>query len=153
MSTPAIRTTFSWNPCRSSCSISRIKRTSSGKSSILKNSTTLSPLNTERKMEIAKIYLDTGNESDAKKAFESVMKLTAKSVNDIISETASKIGKMYAQHNNPEAEAYLRKAIEVYGDNLEKSHMHLFNNLGILLRRKGKWKDAVRRNIMIGLDD
>lgn len=103
----------------------------------------VSPLNTERKMEIAKLYLELGNGDDAKDTFESVMRMTTKSVMNALSDTATKIGYIYAQNNDPEAEKYFRRAIEVHGSHLDKSHMHLFNNLGILLRKNAKWKEAV----------
>ncbi len=103
----------------------------------------LSPLNTERKLEIAKIHLELGQSDDAKGTFESVMRLTTKNVLDSLSQTAQKIGCIYAQKNDPEAERYFRRAIEVHGNHLDKSHMHLFNDLGILLRKNNKWREAV----------
>jgi tetratricopeptide (TPR) repeat protein len=116
----------------------------------------MSPLNTERKMDIAKIQLELGNGEEAKSTFESVMKMTTKKVAEAISEAATKIGTIYAQNNNPEALTYFRKAIEAFGNNLNKSHMHLFNNLGIMLRKDGKWQDAIaeyKKAVSISPDD
>lgn len=103
----------------------------------------LSPLNMERKMEIARLHLQLGHSDDAHGTFESVMKMTTRKVSEAISETAIKIGAIYAENNDPEAETYFRKAIDIHGDHLDKSHIHLFNNLGIFLRKKGKWRDAI----------
>jgi len=103
----------------------------------------VSPLNTDRKMDIARLHLELGHNDDAKDTFESVMRHTTKSVMNVLSDTATKIGNIYAANNDPEAEKYLRRAIEVHGNHLDKSHMHLFNNLGILLRKNKKWKEAV----------
>lgn len=103
----------------------------------------VSPLNTERKMEIARLHLELGHNDDAKDTFESIMRHTTKNVMNALSETATKIGTIYAANNDPEAEKYFRRAIDVHGNHLDKSHMHLFNNLGILLRKNKKWKEAV----------
>jgi tetratricopeptide (TPR) repeat protein len=103
----------------------------------------ISPLNMERKMEIARLHLQLGHSDDAHGTFETVMKMTTKKVSDTISETAIKIGAICAENNDPEAEIYFRKAIDVHGSNLDKSHIHLFNNLGIFLRKKGRWTDAI----------
>ena len=104
----------------------------------------ISPLNMERKIEIARLQLETGNDGDAKDTFESAIRLQNRRLKDDMSETSTRIGNIYLEKGNPEAERYFRRAIEVYGEQLGKSHMHLFNNLGIALRKLGKWKEATQ---------
>lgn len=64
----------------------------------------LSPLNVDRKMEIAKLHLQMGNGEDADGTFESVMRMTTRGVADNISTMATKIGSLYAAAKNPSAE-------------------------------------------------
>jgi tetratricopeptide (TPR) repeat protein len=111
---------------------------------------TLSPLNMDRKMEIAKLHLEMGHNDDASGTFDSVMKMTTKKMNDAVSQMALKIGAIYAANGNPEAEKYYRKAIETYGAALNKSHIHLFNNLGIYLRKSGKLMEAIAESVLSG---
>jgi tetratricopeptide (TPR) repeat protein len=103
----------------------------------------MSPLNMERKIELAKLQLESGNDIDAKETFEAAIKVQNKRMKEAISATATQIGTIYLEKGNPEAEVYFRKAIEVYDGTLGKSHMHLFNDLGIALRKLGKWREAV----------
>jgi tetratricopeptide (TPR) repeat protein len=104
---------------------------------------TISPLNLERKMEIAKLHLELGNEEDAKGEFETLMKQANKKVLGALSETATQIGDIYAKAGNPEALKYYHKAIEVYGENIDASQLHLFNNLAISMRKMGKSLEAI----------
>ncbi len=104
---------------------------------------TLSPLNMERKVEIAQLHMELGHADEAKDFFETAMKATGKSAMDQVVHMATAIGNIYAAAGNPEAESFYRKAIEVQGDHLDKSYLHVFNRLGIHLRRVGKWKEAV----------
>jgi len=104
---------------------------------------TISPLNLERKMDIARLHLELGNEEDARGEFETVMKQANKKMLDALSETATKIGDIYAKSGSPEAIKYYQKAIEVFGENLDSSQMHLFNNLAISMRKLGKSLEAL----------
>lgn len=103
----------------------------------------LSPLNMERKVEIARMHMALGRTDEAREYFDSVMKGASRSAMTQVVNTATAIGDIYAQRGDPEAEAYYRKAIEVQGGTPDKSHLHVFNRLGILLRKNGKWKEAL----------
>ena len=107
----------------------------------------LSPLNMDRKIELAKLHLESGNDDDAKETFDSAIKLQSRRMKDSISTMATQIGNIYLEKGNSEAEVYFRKAIEVHGENLGRTHMHLFNNLGIALRKLGKWKEATEEYV------
>ena len=104
---------------------------------------TISPLNLERKMDIARLHLELGNEEDAKGGFETLMKQANRKMLGALSETATKIGDIYAKAGNPEALKYYQKAIEVYGENIDATQLHLFNNLAISMRKMGKSLDAL----------
>jgi len=104
---------------------------------------TISPLNLERKMDIARLHLELGNEEDAKGEFETLMKQANKKMLGALSETATKIGDIYAKAGNPEAFKYYHKAIDVFGENIDSSQLHLFNNLAISMRKMGKSLEAI----------
>jgi len=101
----------------------------------------VSPLNLDRKIEIGGIYIDQGEEEEAKDMFEEALQLASKEELADLGEVSTKIGDAYAARNREEAEEYYRRAMEMRGPNPED--MALYNSLGIALRKQGRWKDAV----------
>lgn len=51
---------------------------------------------------------------------------------------------MSLQDSDPvQAEKYLRQCLEIKGQNLSADDLSTFNQLGISLRKQGRWKDAI----------
>ncbi|MDR1490988.1 MAG: tetratricopeptide repeat protein [Desulfovibrio sp.] len=102
----------------------------------------LSPLNTERKVNMGEIHLTLGNEEKAAGLFESAIDQAAKEAKELISTLAERIAGFYAEKNPERSEFYLRKALDVKKEQLNFEDVRVFNMLGLNLRRQGKWREA-----------
>ena len=103
----------------------------------------LSPLNSERKIEMGEIHLELGNDDRAEELFNAAITQISNDAMEHIAELATQIAKIYEKENPVRAEAYIRKALNAKSKNLTKEDMRLFNKLGVALRKQGKWQDAV----------
>ncbi len=104
----------------------------------------LSPLNVERKVDMGGIHVDLGNEDRAEALFDSALKQAKKEAMTFIEEVTTKIAGIYTTKDPAKAETYYRKALEAKGNMLGKSDIKTFNQLGIALRKQGKWQEAVK---------
>jgi len=91
----------------------------------------ISPSNSDRHMAIAKIHLDKGNEKQALESFAKALRQGAHKAEEIAEELL-KAGKTET------SVLYFRASLQRDADNI-----HVYNRLGIALRRQGKWKEAV----------
>jgi tetratricopeptide (TPR) repeat protein len=103
----------------------------------------LSPLNVERKVDMGGIHMDLGNEDQAEELFDGALKQAHREAMTYIEEISTKIGDIYTRTDPEKAEKYYRKALEAKGDMLDQSDIRTFNQLGIALRKQGKWKEAI----------
>lgn len=103
----------------------------------------LSPLNFERKVEIGETYLEKDDNEKAREYFEEAKKVVGKVANDMVSESLMEIARKIGERDQELALSYMNEAIEVKGASLGKADLWMFNNRGILLRRQGKWREAV----------
>jgi tetratricopeptide (TPR) repeat protein len=116
----------------------------------------LSPLNVDRKVEIGGIHVERGNDHAAEELFASAMKLANKEAASHIGEVSIRIGSLYAKNHPAKAESYFRAAIDAKRDVLDKSDIKTFNNLGIALRKQGKWRaglDVYQKALEISPED
>lgn len=97
----------------------------------LKRANEISPGNSARHISIGKIYLKKGDEAKAHEAFGEAVKQEPVKANEIAEELL-KMGKAEL------AEQYFRASLKKSADTI-----HVYNRLGIALRRQGKWKEAV----------
>jgi len=111
--------------------------------SYLEKMDVISPLNLERKIEIASLHLELGHGRDAYESFESAMKFSNKKALADVSSMATQIGDILSSKNDPLASSYYRKALDIFGENVDSADMHLFNNLAIELRKQGKPQEAL----------
>lgn len=116
----------------------------------------LSPLNSERKVDMGKINLDLGHEEQAQRLFEEAIDRVAKDSMDRIGELAERIATIYADSDPERSETFLRKALDIKKKRLTREDIRVFNRLGINLRRQGKWQEAIeeyKRALKIVPDD
>ena len=116
----------------------------------------LSPLNVDRKVEIGGIHVERGNDQAAEKLFATAMKLADKEAMTHIGEVSVRIGSLYAKNHPAKAEIYFRAAIDAKRNILDKSDIKTFNNLGIALRKQGKWRaglDVYQKALEISPED
>lgn len=98
----------------------------------LKNARDISPINAERHAAMGKLCIAKGDEHGAAAAFNEAIKYDP-TQSTVIAEELMKAGKAEM------AEAYFRWSLEN-----ENSTVHVYNRLGIALRRQGKWEDATK---------
>ena len=107
---------------------------------ILERLDALSPLNIDRKLTIGEMFVDKGQDAEAKEFFDNAISLSGREGLDDPGQVATRVGDIYSARDRNEAEEYYRKAIDIRG--LRASDMPLYNSLGLALRKQGRWKEA-----------
>lgn len=103
----------------------------------------ISPLNAQRKVEIGELHVALGRPENATQIFDSAVTRAYKDAIDQVAAMAQKIA-MSLQDSDPvQAEKYLRQSLEMKGDDLSVNDLVTFNQLGISLRKQGRWEDAI----------
>jgi len=103
----------------------------------------LSPLNFERKVEIGETYLSRDEADKAREYFDQAKKVVGKVAADMVSESLMEIARKIGEKDEELALAYMTEAIEAKGVELSRDDLWMFNNRGIVLRKQGKWREAV----------
>ena len=122
----------------------------------LKKLDKLSPLNVERKCDIGVAFVRKQEYDTADGYFKQALDTAERQAVGVLSHVAGSIASRVAELSPRLAEKYYAKALEVKGDNLSRVDMVTFNQLGIALRRQGKWQPAVdnyRKALSIVEDD
>lgn len=109
----------------------------------LKRLDELSPLNAQRKVELGQLQAAMGNTEAAKQLFDTAISRAYKDAMSQVAAMTEQIA-MTLQDSDPvQAEKYLRQCLEIKGQNLSADDLSTFNQLGISLRKQGRWKDAI----------
>ena len=103
----------------------------------------ISPLNTERKCEIGKVYVRKNDMEHADKYFSAAIANAQREAFNQVDRIVQEIAEVVAEASPDLAEKYYVQLLEMKGDNLSVDDMITFNKLGIALRRQGKWREAV----------
>lgn len=103
----------------------------------------LSPLNVERKVEIGEIHLNQGQAERADHYFQEAVKVSSKQAKDMVDTIKLSIAEAWMQSKPEQAERYFREVVESKAV-LSPSDVHVFNRLGIALRKQGKWEEAIK---------
>ena len=116
----------------------------------------LSPLNVDRKVDIGAVYIKLGDPDRAKAAFDQAVRIATKDALDAVSRVTQTIA-VHCMESAPElSEQYLRQSLATRKNMLDRSDIETFNRLGLMLRRQGKWQDAIveyRQALKISPDD
>jgi len=103
----------------------------------------LSPLNVERKVRLGGLRLQQGSLDHAEREFDKAVKLTADQAMSLIGGLSRNIAEQCMSTAPELAEHYLRHSLEAKRAILSRADMETFNILGLVLRRQGKWREAV----------
>jgi tetratricopeptide (TPR) repeat protein len=103
----------------------------------------LSPLNSERKVNMGEINFTLGHEEKAEGLFEAALAQAAKDAIDQVTMLAERVSGIYSDKNPELAERFLRKALAAKQKQLTPADIRIFNQLGISLRQQGKWQEAI----------
>ena len=103
----------------------------------------LSPLNSERKLNMGELMLEKGDFAKAEEMFSAAVAQVIRDAMVNIGSVAERIAAAYGEKNPEQAVMFLRKALEAKGKYLTRDDVRLFNKLGIALRQQGKWQEAI----------
>lgn len=109
----------------------------------LKKLDVISPLNTERKCEIGKVYVRKNDMDRAEVYFGEAIANAQREASTYVDQIVSEIAESVSEASPAMAEKYYFKILEMKGESLSKEDMATFNRLGIALRKQGKWKEAI----------
>ncbi len=116
----------------------------------------LSPLNVDRKVDIGTGYIKLGDVTKAKTAFDQAVRIATKEALDAVSRVTESIAAKCMDAAPEMSEQYLRQALNTRKNMLDRSDIETFNRLGLMLRRQGKWQEAIaeyRKALKISPDD
>lgn len=116
----------------------------------------LSPLNVDRKVDIGTGYIRLGDTDKAKNAFDQAVRIATKEALDAVSRVTQSIAARCMDTAPELSEQYLRQALNTRKNMLDRSDIETFNRLGLMLRRQGKWQEAIaeyRKALKISPDD
>ena len=127
-----------------------------GQLAYLRRLDSLSPLNVDRKVELGRIHLDMGQHEKAESFFQAAMELITRESMVLLSVVATRIANVCADACPTLAEKFYRTGLECKGRFLSVEDVVLFNQLGMCLRRQGKWEEAAaeyRKALRVAPDD
>ncbi|MDO5483779.1 MAG: tetratricopeptide repeat protein, partial [Desulfovibrionaceae bacterium] len=103
----------------------------------------LSPLNLERKLLIGELYFKLNRPDKARKIFEDAMTLSDREAREHVAGVAFRVAEVYTEHDPDTAAIFLQRGLEAKRSFWSIEDIITFNRLGLLLRRAGKWAEAV----------
>lgn len=103
----------------------------------------VSPLNLDRKIQIGELLLKLNRPDKARKMFDQAMKLSHRQAKENVSCVAYRVADLYTDLDPAMAASFLQRGLETRKDFWSHEDLATFNRLGLLLRRAGKWKEAV----------
>ena len=108
----------------------------------LKELDDISPLNPERKIDIAEEHLRKGEHEQAERYLDQGMKTAEKEVRSMVGDLTQRIVDAVSTVAPNLAVKYLNRVIETKRT-LGRDDLVHFNRLGIILRGEGRWAEAV----------
>lgn len=103
----------------------------------------VSPLNLDRKIQIGELLLKLNRPDKARKMFDQAMKLSHRQAKENVSCVAYRVADLYTESDPAMAASFLQQGLETRREFWSREDLATFNRLGLLLRRAGKWREAV----------
>lgn len=103
----------------------------------------ISPLNTQRVLEIGELEMLSGNVAVAREMFEQAVTLAKREAAAMISSLSGRIADVCKDHDVDMAIEYAKQALDLKGGHLLAGDLRTLNILGISLRKQGRWEEAV----------
>ncbi len=112
---------------------------------VLKKLDKISPLNHDRKIAIGDTYAQLGDTENTKTYYDDALKLVRKNANEMMSHTTMQIGKRLKEVDPDKSLEYMTKAMELKKGSFSKKDLWMFNEIGLNLRKQGKWEEAINQ--------
>lgn len=103
----------------------------------------VSPLNLDRKILIGELLLKVKRPDKARQMFDKVMKLSHRQAKESVSCVAYRVADIYTESDPAMAASFIQQGLETRKEFWSHEDLVTFNRLGLLLRRSGKWQEAV----------
>ena len=103
----------------------------------------LSPLNYKRKIEIGSTYVELDQIERAEYYFSETIRHIKNSAIEQVSAVLMDISNQVKNKNPELALKYIKEAIFIKKDIMSENDLWMFNEMGILLRQKKRWEDAI----------
>lgn len=103
----------------------------------------VSPLNLDRKIQIGELLLKVKRPDKARQMFDKVMKLSQRQAKESVSCVAYRVADIYTESDPAMAASFIQQGLETRKEFWSHEDLATFNRLGLLLRRSGKWAEAV----------
>lgn len=109
----------------------------------LKKLDRLSPLNCNRKIQIAELHYDVGDAMTAEQYFDKAITSAKEEALAVVGEMSLDIAEMLSKRDPKMAAKYYRKSLDFVKSSKSQMAMTIYNRLGISLRKQGLWQEAV----------
>lgn len=103
----------------------------------------ISPLNTQRILQIGELEISRGNAGRAEEIFDQALDIAQREAAGMISALSSRIADICVNLNPDLAARYSKKALDMKGGEISAADIATVNVLGISLRKQGKWREAI----------
>lgn len=103
----------------------------------------MSPLNCNRKIQIAERHFEQGNAMEAEKYFDRAIESAKEEALSVVGEMSMDIAEAAARFDPKLATKYYRRSLEMVKSSKSALTMSVYNRLGISLRKQGLWSEAI----------
>lgn len=103
----------------------------------------VSPLNLDRKIQIGELLLKLNRPDKARKMFDQAMQISHRQAKENVSCVAYRVADLYTETDPAMAASFLQRGLETRKEFWGHEDLATFNRLGLLLRRAGRWQEAV----------
>ncbi|MBG0790393.1 MAG: tetratricopeptide repeat protein [Desulfovibrionaceae bacterium] len=103
----------------------------------------MSPLNCNRKIQIAERHFEQGNASEAERYFDDAIDSAKEEAMGVVGEMSLDIAEAASRHDPKLAAKYYRRSLDMVKNSKSALTMSVYNRLGISLRKQGLWGEAI----------
>ena len=103
----------------------------------------MSPLNCNRKIQIAERHFEQGNALEAERYFDDAIESAREEALGVVGEMSLDIAEAASRFDPKLAAKYYRQSLEMVKSSKSALTMSVYNRLGISLRKQGLWGEAI----------
>ena len=103
----------------------------------------LAPMDVDRKLAIGELYFQMNLADNARNCFDKAVVISKREAAEYMASVSMRMADIYMEKDPETAAGFLQRGLEAKRAYWGKDDLLVFNRLGILLRRAGKWQEAV----------